>query len=233
MSKSRGNVVNPDEYVTQWGTDVMRTYMLFMGPYEEGGDFRDAGIIGVSRFFSRLWDWVCDVVSQQVSEIPDYGTPASRQARRIIHRTIKHVTEDIESLSFNTAIAALMEAYNGLRELSWDAKERKATARTLTLLIAPFAPHLAEELWQRLGEPYSVHQQPWPQWDKAWIAEETATLVVQINGKVRDRIQVPADVDNASAQTLALSSEAVRRHLGCRSPKRIIVVPGKLVNLVV
>ena len=103
----------------------------------------------------------------------------------------------------------------------------------MTLLIAPFAPHLAEELWQRLGQPFSIHRQPWPQWDEAQIAEETITLVVQVNGRVRDRIQAPADIDDASAQALALASEAVQRHLDERSPKRVVVVPGKLVNVVV
>jgi leucyl-tRNA synthetase len=228
MSKSRGNVVNPDEYVSRWGADVMRTYMLFMGPYQEGGDFRDAGIVGVSRFFNRLWDWVDEAVSHPATERIN-----GPKVHHIIHRTIKRVTEDIESLSFNTAIAALMEALNSLRGLSMAKETQRNAARTLTLLIAPFAPHLAEELWQQLAGTFSVHQQPWPQWDETWIAAETITLVVQINGKVRDRIQAPADIDDASARTLALQSEAVQRHLDGRLPQRVIVVPGKLVNIVV
>jgi leucyl-tRNA synthetase len=240
MSKSRGNVVNPDEYVAQWGADVMRTYMLFMGPYEEGGDFRDAGIVGVSRFFNRLWEQVGEWASLQVTsgqvagaESPNARISESRRAKRIIHRTIKRVSEDIASLSFNTAIAALMEALNGLRGLSLEATVAREAARTMALLTAPFAPHLAEELWERLGEPYSVHQQPWPGWDEAWVAEETITLVVQVNGKLRDRVQAPAGIDDASARALALGSEAVQRHLGGRSPRRVIVVPGRLVNIVI
>ncbi len=241
MSKSRGNVVNPDEYVAQWGADVLRTYMLFMGPYEEGGDFRDAGIVGVQRFFHRLWEQVGKWASGQVDESASgqAGKSASaesrhgQQARRILHRTVKRVTEDIESLSFNTAIAALMEALNGLRRLPLKAAMEQEAARTMVLLLAPFAPHLAEELWERLGEPYSVHGQPLPEWDAAWVAEETITLAVQVNGKVRDRMQAPASIDDEAARALALSSEAVQRHLDGRSPRRVIVVPGKLVNVVV
>jgi leucyl-tRNA synthetase len=232
MSKSRGNVVNPDEYVSRWGADVMRAYMLFMGPYEEGGDFRDAGIVGVQRFFNRLWDWVSKPTPRQVSASSNQPTH-SRQARRTIHYAIKRVSEDIESLSFNTAIAALMEALNELRGLSLGTELRREAAQTLILLLAPFAPHLAEELWERLGGSYSVHQQPWPQWDEALISAETVTLVIQVNGKVRDRIEVPADIDEASARALALNSEAVQRHMDGRRPKRVIVVPGKLVNVVV
>ena len=236
MSKSRGNVVNPDEYVDQWGADAMRTYMLFMGPYEEGSDFRDAGIVGVSRFFNRLWNWVNEGARHRVDAPSKPPSPESRKARRIIHRTIKRVTEDIESLGFNTAIAALMEALNELRGLSLDETTWREAARTLVLLTAPFAPHLAEELWERLGAQvglYSVHQQPWPQWNEAWIAEDMITLVVQVNGKVRDRIQAPADIDDASARRLALDSKAVQRFLDGRPPRRAVVVSGKLVNVVV
>jgi leucyl-tRNA synthetase len=231
MSKSRGNVVVPDAYIGRWGADVMRTYMLFMGPYEEGGDFRDSGIVGVSRFFSRLWDWVREA-TVVTSRPGDRGT-ARRKARRVVHRTIKRVTQDIQSLSFNTAIAALMEALNGLRGLTLAPQDQQAMAQTMVLLIAPFAPHLAEELWEQLGQPYSVHQQPWPEWDADAITQETITLVIQINGKVRDRISAPADIDQATARARALQSEAVQRHLGGRAARRFVFVPGKLVNIVI
>ena len=236
MSKSRANVVIPDEYIGRWGADVMRTYMLFMGPYEEGGDFRDSGIIGVSRFFSRLWDWVSEAINAPTAgpaNQPDDTGTSRRAARRIVHRTIKHVTQDIQSLSFNTAIAALMEALNGLRALTLAPKDQQAMAQTMVLLIAPFAPHLAEALWEHLGKPYSVHQQPWPEWNADAIAQETITLVIQVNGKVRDRIPAPAGIDKAAARARALQSEAVQRHLDGRAPRRVIFVPGKLVNVVV
>jgi leucyl-tRNA synthetase len=143
------------------------------------------------------------------------------------------VSEDIEALRFNTAIAALMEALNGLRALALEGEIAREAARTLVLLVAPFAPHLAEELWEQLGGAYSVHQQPWPGWDEALIAQETVTLVVQVNGKLRDRIQVRADIDEQAARTLALESAAVQRHLNGRAPRRVVVVPGRLVNVVV
>lgn len=168
ISKSRGNVIIPDEYVSKWGADVMRTYMLFMAPYEEGGDFRDAGIVGVRRFFNRLWELLGEWVTQQSAEPSchdEHNPSIAEEARRILHRTIKRVTQDMESLSFNTAIAALMEALNGLRPLPLDSRVSREAARTLVLLSAPFAPHLAEELWELLGEPYSVHRQSWPVWD--------------------------------------------------------------------
>jgi leucyl-tRNA synthetase len=231
MSKSRGNVVVPDRYVAEWGADVMRTYMLFMGPYQEGGDFRDAGIVGVSRFFNRLWDWVHQVI--ETTEDASARRDGSDRARRILHRTIKRVGEDIESLSFNTAIAASMEGLNDLRGIALDSKTARQAAQTMVLLAAPFAPHLAEELWARLGGPFSVHQQPWPEWDAAWVTRERVTLVLQVDGKIRDRIQVPADIDDNAARALALESEAVQRHLQGRSPARVIVVPGRLVNVVV
>jgi leucyl-tRNA synthetase len=230
MSKSRGNVVNPDAYVAEWGADVMRTYMLFLGPYEEGGDFRDTGIIGVNRFFHRLWDQVIEWSGPTVE--PADVPPDDDRIRHILHRTIKRVGEDIEALGFNTAIAGLMEALNELRGLSLTEAMQREAARTLTLLVAPFAPHLAEELWEHMGLPFSVHEQPWPEWQTEWITAENFTLVVQVDGKVRDRIQVPADIDADAMQALALSSGAVQRHLDGRQPRRVVVVPGKLVNVV-
>ncbi len=242
MSKSRGNVVIPDAYIRRWGADVMRTYMLFMGPYEEGGDFRDSGIIGVSRFFGRLWDWVRETVRRETiahapTDVPpsrsDDAEASERTARRIVHQTIKQVTQDIPSLSFNTAIAALMEALNGLKALALPSAVQREMAQIMVLLSAPFAPHLAEELWAHLGQPYSVHQQPWPEWDAQAIAQETITLVIQVNGKVRDRIPAPADIDQATARSQALQSEAVQRYLDGRAPRRVVFVPGKLVNVVI
>jgi len=164
---------------------------------------------------------------------PDDVKAPERVARRIVHRTIKHVTQDIQSLSFNTAIAALMEALNGLRTLTLIPADQQEMAQTMVLLIAPFAPHLAEALWEHLGKPYSVHQQTWPEWNADAIAQETITLVIQVNGKVRDRIPAPADIDKATARARALQSETVQRHLGGRAPRRVIFVPGKLVNVVV
>ncbi len=230
MSKSRGNIVNPDEYIARYGADVLRLYLLFMGPFEEGGDFRDTGIVGVVRFFNRIWRLAArPSAGRQLSETVDAAPLV-----RAMHRTIRKVTRDLEALAFNTAIAALMSYVNVLHEWSAHAPEpvwREAMS-TLILLLAPFAPHLAEELWARRGGPFSVHRQAWPSWDEALAAEETFTLVIQVNSRLRDRIQVPADIGEEQARALALASEAAQRHLAGRPLREVVYVPGKLVNLV-
>ena len=156
--------------------------------------------------------------------------------RRKTHQTIRKVTEDLESFSFNTAVAALMELRNTLQEAKKSALYRTEAwdeaIRSLLLLLCPIAPHIAEELWQRQGLPYSIHQQSWPKWDAGIAAEELITLVVQVNGRVRDRIQVPAGIGEEEAKELALSSERVRYHIGENEPRKVIYVAGKLVNIV-
>jgi leucyl-tRNA synthetase len=157
--------------------------------------------------------------------------------RRTIHQTLKRVTEDLEGFRFNTALAAMMEGTNALmraREAgAVTTAEWSPALRTLVVMLAPFAPHLAEELWERLGQPYSIHQQPWPRWDPDAIREETITLVLQVNGRVRDRVQVPVGMDDASLRETALASEKVRRFIDGMQVQDVIVVRGKLVNVVV
>jgi leucyl-tRNA synthetase len=231
MSKSAGNVVTPDSVAATHGADALRIYLLFMAPFENNTIWEEEGIVGAKRFLQRIRYLAVTVAATR--QPTDH--PTSRLTNRL-HQIIRRVTADLEAFKFNTAIAALMECLN---EMVAHQRERGVTGelaaatRTFVLLLAPFAPHIAEELWEQLGEPYSVHQQPWLQWDEASIAEEPITLVVQVNGKVRDRIQVPADIDEESARALALTSKVVQRHLGERSPKRVIVVSGKLVNVVV
>ncbi len=233
MSKSRGNVVNPDDYVGTMGADTVRTYLMFIGPWDGGGPWNPRGIEGVHRFLHRVWHLVLDP--------PPSGPPAGREAatevRRSIHQTLKRVTEDLVGFRFNTALAALMECTNALM------KQREGGAagtadwvpalRTLVLMLAPFAPHIAEELWARLGQPYSVHQQPWPEWDSDAVREEMMTLVLQVNGRVRDRVVVPAGLDTARLREIALASERVRKFINGNPVEDVIVVPGKLVNVVV
>jgi leucyl-tRNA synthetase len=231
MSKSRGNVVTPDEVAATHGADALRVYLLFMAPFENNTVWDEDGIVGAKRFLQRFWHLAAAVAATRQPGMQ----PAGRLTHQV-HQTIRRVTSDVEAFKFNTAVAALMECLN---EMTVYQREHGVTAelvdatRTFVLLLAPFAPHLAEELWERMGEPYSVHRQPWPCWDEAWVAPETVTLVIQVNGKVRDRIEVPADIDEASARALALDSGAVQRHLDGRQPRRVIVVPGKLVNVVV
>ena len=232
MSKSRGNVVAPDELVERYGADTVRTYLMFFAKWDQGGPWNYDGIRGPQRFLQDVWEVAqADYRPQAVDE------QATRDLRRKTHQTIRKVGQDIEEFSFNTAIAALMELRNAIGDAqragrvsqeAWDE-----AVDSLLLLLAPFAPHITEELWQRRGREYSIHQQPWPAWDEEIARDETITLVVQVNGKVRARIDVPAGIDNAEAERIALEEENVRRYLEGKQPRKVIVVPGRLVNIVV
>ena len=227
MSKSRGNVVNPDAYVRQHGADVMRGHMLFMGAYTEGGDWRDAAITGIARFYKRVWDWVTVGASWQLAPHED-----EMKARRALHRAIKKVGEDIPALGFNTAIAALMEALNALRECRLSTQAHNEIARAYVLLLAPFAPFLAEELWERLGGSFSVHQQQWPQFDPALVADEMIVIPVQVNGKLRDRIEAPAGAGEDEITRRALAAPGVQRHIEDKQVVKTIYAAGKLLSIV-
>ncbi|HUF53306.1 MAG TPA: leucine--tRNA ligase [Dehalococcoidia bacterium] len=232
MSKSRGNVVAPDSQVAKYGADAFRCYLMFIGPWEDGGPFRVDGISGIERWLNRAWS--------AVTNEPTFGSEdaaATKELRRLTHQTIKRVTGDVEGYRWNTAISALMEMVNGLskaREAGPVDREAWTEAtRNMTLLMAPMAPHIAEELWSRTGGEYSVHMQSWPAWDEDLTREDEITLVVQVNGKVRDRITAPAGIAEDAAKELALASEPVAKHLEGRTPRQVIYVPGKLVNIVV
>ncbi|ACZ41925.1 leucyl-tRNA synthetase [Thermobaculum terrenum ATCC BAA-798] len=226
MSKSRGNVVNPDEYIEKYGADALRTYLLFMGPYEDDNEFSVHGVQGVSRFLNRLYSLV--------DSRHDYGNGPGVDMK-MLHRTIDRVTRGIEDLKYHTSIAALMEMSNWIADVRSEmTKEQLDTAlKNLVLMLAPIAPHTAEELWERLGGAYSVHIQPWPEYDPSQLVEETVTIVVQVNGKVRDKLELPYNVAQEEAQRAALESEKVRAHLDGKSVKNVIWVPGKLINIVV
>jgi leucyl-tRNA synthetase len=230
MSKSRGNVVSPDGYIKQYGADITRMSMLFVGPWEEGGDFSDAGVSGLARFVSRAWEALARGPSAGARD----DTRAS-EAERLIGHTVQRVTAGIEGMRFHTAIAALMEALSWLRENggALEAGAWRAFASTFTLLLAPLAPHLAEELWMRLGGPFSVHTQPWPAAQHvAPAAQAEIELPVQVDGKVRDRVRVPAGADEQAIVRAALASERVLAALGGAEPRRVVVAPGKMVSVV-
>ncbi len=233
MSKSRGNVVAPDEYVSKQGADAVRVYLMFIGPWDQGGEWDDSGLAGVSRWLNRVWNLVL-TPAKTTTQAPDDQV---RELRRMTHKTIRRVTEDVERFRFNTMVAALMEYTNYLTRLKEtgpvDADGWQEAVTSLMLLLAPSAPHLAEELWERSGNAYSIHNQRWPEWDAELAADEQITLVVQVNGKVRDRILVPADVSEERAKEVALSSEKVRQHVEGKRTLRVIYVPGRLVNIVV
>jgi leucyl-tRNA synthetase len=232
MSKSRGNVVAPDDYVERYGADTFRSYLMFIGPWDEGGPFGVDGIAGIWRWLNRVWGLVVND--------PEFGEASAesvRDLRRLTHQTVRKATEDIERFRFNTMLAALMELTNALvrqRDAGpVDLDAWNEAVQSLLLMLAPVAPHIAEELWQRSGRAYSVHRQAWPAWDEELVREEQVTLVVQVNGKLRDRIDVPASIDEERAKELALGSTRVKPHLDGREVLRVVYVPGKLVNVVV
>jgi leucyl-tRNA synthetase len=229
MSKSRGNVVAPDNQVERYGADVFRLYLMFIGPWDQGGPFGLEGISGVERWLGRVWTLV-------QSEM-EFAGDSARQLRHVTHKTIKRATEDIEHFRFNTMIAALMEMTNAMAHARdagpVDPDAWNEGTEALLLLLSPLAPHIAEELWERTGRPYSIHRQSWPGWDEDLAREDEVTLVVQVNGKVRDRIAVPAWIDEGRAKELAIGSETVRKHIEGAEIRRVVYVPGKLVNIVV
>jgi len=228
MSKSRGNVVAPDEQVTRYGADVFRLYLMFIGPWDQGGPFGLEGISGIERWLNRVWNLV--------RSEPSFGADSSRELRHITHKTICRATEDIEHFRFNTMIAALMEMSNAMAHARGSGPvEREAwseAAESLLLMLAPLAPHISEELWERTGREYSIHKQSWPGCDEDLAREEEVTLVVQVNGKVRDRIQVRSGIDEAQAKEIAQASPVVQKHVSGKDVRRIVCVPGKLVNIV-
>jgi len=234
MSKSRGNVANPDEYVTELGADVVRAYLMFIGPWEQGGEWDDSGIGGIIRWMNRVWNLVNDEYNHTGS---NDGGQAKTELGRMTHQTIKKVTEDIERTHFNTMVAALMELTNHLTRVKEagvvSVNAWQESIKSLLLLMAPTAPHLTEELWQRTGREYSIHNQAWPKWDEALIKEEEITLVVQVNGKVRDKAIVPVSISEDEAKKLAAQQAKVRPHLEGREVVKVIYVPRKLVNIVV
>jgi leucyl-tRNA synthetase len=219
MSKSRGNVVIPDHYIEKWGADAFRTYLMFLGPFEEGGDFRDASISGVKRFLDRLWASVMGC-SEGAGE-PD--------VMRKLHQTIRKVTEDIPKLSYNTAVAAMMEYMNTLRR--GERTPARAEVEPLVQLAAPFAPHIAEELWAKLGHSGGVFASRWPAFDESLASDEKIELVVQVNGKTRGKLSVPREIDQEAAVAEALAEPAIAKFVS-GEPRKIIFVPGRLLNIV-
>jgi leucyl-tRNA synthetase len=228
MSKSRGNVVNPQEYVDRFGSDALRGFLMFIGPWNEGGPWDGKGIEGVSRWLRRVLTLATEGGSSG-------GEADPSELTRRTNRLVKKITDDLEAFRFNTAIAALMEHTNYLLAVRGRVgdEEWHEALRTFVTVLSPFAPHHAEELWAAMGETYSVHEQVWPGYEEALIQADEITLIVQVNGKLRDRIDAPADISEETAKELALSSARVRPHLEGKELRKSIYVPGRLVNLVV
>ena len=221
MSKSKGNVVSPDEFVKKYGSDVFRMYLMFMGPFTEGGDWNDRGITGIARFTERFYG-----VIKEKAVAKDSAT-----VRSALHKTIKRASESMERLQFNTIIAALMEFVNLV--MQEEGAVSAATKKTLATLIAPLAPHLAEEIWEMVGGKFSIFDQKWPKFDPKLIQEKKVTLVVQVNGKMRGKVEVDADISEAEALKAAREIPNVAAHLQRKKVVKEVYVKGKLVSLVV
>ena len=233
MSKSRGNVVNPDDYVSSYGADTFRCYLMFIGPWSDGGPYRPEGIEGLSRWLNRVWS-----LALQPPTGSSVDEEAVRDLERQRHKTISVVTDDIENFRFNTMLARLMEftTYLGrVREASNVGRRAFDQAvESLLLMMAPAAPHIAEELWSRTGHAYSVHQQAWPEANPELAKSETFTLVVQVNGKLRDKFDdVSVDIGEEEAKALALGSPRVQSQVEGHEIQRVLFVPRRLVNIVV
>ena len=269
MSKSKGNVVIPDDYIEKYGSDTLRCYLMFCGRYQQGGDFRDSGIEGMHRFLKRVWRLVAEA-TQNFSGVPRNNAELPQRSAYLMHKTIKKVTSDIESLDYNTAIAALMEWVNALEGRVVDSDESvvnsqkqkklqttnyklptRVEVETLLLLLAPFAPHITEELWSKISADRlrintdknqrksamnqweSIHQAPWPKYDGKLAIAQSIVLVVEVNGKVRDRLSVERGVSENEAKGLALALAKVTKYVGGKKIKRVIFVRDRLINLVI
>ena len=231
MSKSRGNVINPDQVVEKYGADSMRLYEMFMGPLEATKPWSMRGVEGVYRFLGRVWRLVVDDRADDVRLNDSVQRVVSdRDTKRKLHQTIKKVTEDLDGMRFNTAISAMMELANHLTKLE---VRPRSVLETFVLLLSPFAPHLGEELWAALGQSQSLAYERWPEYDEALIREDMIEVPVQINGKLRSRVTVPADAADEALRSAALADEKIRELIQGKQIRKIIVIPKKLVNIVV
>jgi leucyl-tRNA synthetase len=235
MSKSKGNVQAPDELVARYGADSVRAFLMFIGPWDQGGPWNPTGIDGIQRWLGRVWSVAAP--SEGPSEAIGPGAEElTRALRRATHTTIDAVSDDYATFHFNTAISKLMELTNAMvraRETGLAGSEAYAEAvEVLLKLMAPVTPHIAEELWERRGGAYSIHTQSWPVADPALAKADTLELPVQVDGKLRDRLVVTHDTPDDEIERMALASEHVQRYLNGRPPAKVIHIPGRLVNVV-
>ena len=225
MSKSRGNVVVPDDYIARWGADAFRMYLMFLGPFQEGGDFRDDGLTGPRRFLDKLWALVHQSIREDAS-----GGEIHHPILVKWHQTKKKVTHDMERLGYNTAIAAQMELLNAMREANC---VERTIVEDMVVMVAPFAPHFAEEAWERLGHDRSIFDARWPEWDEALTVEDTVELAVQVNGKTRGKVTLRRDATEDEAVGAASAEPSIRKFLDGKTVRKVILVPNRLLNLVV
>ena len=227
MSKSKGNVVTPDAMVEKYGADALRLWELFMGPFEEATNWNEEGVFGTARYLQRVWG----VVRRYVEAGCPAGTPSAETIKRA-HKTVRTVTDQVERMRFNTALATMMDQLNYIARLAPEELGR-FTIESYILMLAPMAPYVGEEFWRELGHDSSIHLETWPKFDAELTRDETVIVVVQINGKVRDRLQVPAGMGEVANTAAALNSDAVMKMMAGKSFRKIIYVPDKLINIVV
>jgi leucyl-tRNA synthetase len=225
MSKSKGNVINPDEMIEKYGVDTVRLYLRFLGDFSQGGDWRDDGADGMSRFVKKVW--------QTFHELE--GVDQGVEKTQIIDKTVKVIGEDLEKLSFNTAVARYMEFINWVRENfeKFNQEQVEKVKRTMALVLAPLAPHIAEEFWAELGNEKSIFTEKWPTYNPENLEDDSFELVIQVNGKVRDKIQVSRSITEEEAQKQAQATEKIKKHLADQIPKKIIYIKEKLINIVI
>ncbi len=238
MSKSKGNAVSPDAYIDIYGSDVFRLYLQFGFNYLEGGPWSEDGIKSVARFVDRVERLADRVGELERGARPESLGPAEREVEYVMHNSTKSITRDIETFGFNTCISRLMELLNSLNRYDTEAERKhggfmRETFAIFVRLLAPFAPHLAEELWAGLGHQNSVHLQEWPQHSESALVKDTVELAVQVNGRIREKILVPSDVDEEAIKAAALSAEKVAPFLQGTKIHKVIVIKGSLVNIVV
>jgi leucyl-tRNA synthetase len=245
MSKSRGNVVSPEDIIDRYGADTARLFILFAAPPERDLEWSDQGVEGSSRFLHRLWRLVYGYLNRlqdQASSLPiTINTRPDKDLNLAVHATIKKVTEDIDQrFNFNTAISAIMELVNHLHRYLDDIPVEQQNAALvgealdyLTLLLAPFAPHVTEELWQIRGHQDSIYHQKWPQYDPLALLQDEVTVVIQVNSKVRDRLTVPAGLNAQELQQRALAKDKIKAFLAGKQLVKVVAIPDKLVNIVV
>jgi len=229
MSKSLGNVINPDEVVGQYGADTLRLYEMSMGPLEATKPWNTRDVAGVHRFLNRVWRMIVDCDTGELNSSIKNTEPGEEELR-LLHKTIKKVSGDIETMSFNTAISTMIIFVNEM--LSRPEKSR-STIEKFLLILSPFAPHICEELWQKLGHPKSLAYEPWPTYDEALAQDATIEVPVQVNGKIRSRLIVAPDISEESLKQLALADDRVREAVGDKQVRKVIVAKKRLVNLVV
>jgi leucyl-tRNA synthetase len=235
MSKSRGNVVNPDRVIDEYGADALRCYEMFMGPLEQMKPWSMRGVEGVARFLARVWRLMMEenqagewVLSARVQDVP-----VDKAQLKVLHATTKKVTDDIESLSFNTAISQMMVFVNALIPRSGTRALPQSAMRTFLVLLNPFAPHLSSELWEKLfGSAANILDEPWPAHDESLLVEDEVEIVLQVNGRLRDKIRVPIDAPDEQVEQLARTSAKIQEFVAGKAIEKVIVVRNRLVNIV-